>query len=310
MAVVTQTHLLIHPPANARYRVTHVDIPVMGLGGAPTNHATGSRWKVDGLHDASKQPHPDAETTMPGSTFIPEHADGRWLLLICGAGDNRFAFKWVLVRLLMESGISLLTIDPPGHGDFMAVPTTVHNTKVAARAAADWLHARSDVRKFGAMGISFGGCQATWLTANDDRIAALATMSAPVRLPHVSRSVVMREALNLVLPRNAMLLRHASWPQIWAEWKSMRGAWFGESLYDMIEAFDMLHTVRSVGHRPTLFVHGAVDVAVPPENARRLFNAALPERELMIVPQATHLSAVLQEREMTHLVQWFAQRLS
>ncbi len=309
MAVVTQSHLLIHPPQDADYAVQHVDIPIEDLEGAPDNHSAGSRWKIEGVHDRETLPHPSTLRAMPGTVFTPANASGAWLLLICGAGDNRFAFKWLLTRVLLHHGISLLTIDPPGHGDFMSAPATVHNVRRAASVAANWIHARARGGRIGALGISFGACQASWLAANDERIAALVTISAPVQLRPVTRSIVAREALALALPRNALLLRQASWPQIWAEWKSMRGAWFGESLYDMIDAFDMPGTIRAIGNRPTLFVHGGADAAVPPQNSRTLYDSALPERELMIVSQASHLTVVLQKREMTQLAIWLAHRL-
>lgn len=312
MAVVTQSHLLIHPPHGADYTVKHIDIPIADLEGAPDNHSAGSRWKIEGVHDREAMPHPSTLRAMPGTIFTPSKPNGAWLLIICGAGDNRFAFKWLLTRTLLHHGISLLTIDPPGHGDFMSAPATVHNVRRAASGAADWLHARarSGRGRIGALGISFGACQASWLAANDERIAALATISAPVKLRHVTRSIIAREALALALPRNVLLLRQASWPQIWAEWKSMRGAWFGESLYEMIDAFDMPGTIRSIGARPTLFVHGGADSAVPPQNSRTLYDAALPERELVIASQASHLTVVLQKREMTHVASWLTQRLT
>lgn len=310
MAVVTQSHLLIHPPQGADYSVKHVDIPITDLEGAPDNHSAGSRWKIEGVHDLETLPHPSMLRAMPATVFTPSNANGAWLLIICGAGDNRFAFKWLLTRALLQQGLSLLTIDPPGHGDFMSAPATVHNVRRAASVAADWLHARVRGGRIGALGISFGACQASWLAASDNRIATLTTISAPVKLRPVTRSIVAREALALALPRNALLLRQASWPQIWAEWKTMRGAWFGESLYDMIDAFDMPGAVRAIGTRPTLFVHGGADAAVPPQNSRTLYDAALPERELIIVPQASHLTVVLQKPEMTQVASWLSQHLT
>ncbi len=310
MALPTQTYRLVHPPRSAPYSVEHVEIPVEGLELARGNLAEGSRWKFDGVH---ARPGADIQSTpvanLPGTIFRPTHASGKWLLLICGAGDNRFAFKWLAMRTLLARGLTVLTIDPPGHGDFMSVPTTLNNVKRAVSSAAQWLHARDDVLRVGAMGISFGGCQAAWLAAQDERISAVTTISAPIELPHVTRSTIMREAISLALPRNVMLLKHASWPQIWAEWKSMRGAWLGEDLYDMINRFDMLNVMRGIGYRPTLIVHGAADVAIPVANARRLFEAARPPRELFIVPQATHITVVLQEREMTRVAEWLAKNI-
>jgi alpha-beta hydrolase superfamily lysophospholipase len=310
MAILTQTHLLIHPPGNANYTVQHIDIPVTDLAPAGKNFADGSRWKVDGLGDPTRAGRPAPRAAMPASIFHPVNPTGAWVMLVCGAGDNRFAFKWILTRELMKRGITLLTVDPPGHGDFMSVPATASNVRAGMLAAAAWLHNRSDVKRIGVLGISFGGCQVAWLASEDDRIDAIATISAPIQLPHVSRTTVALEASRLVLPRNVLLLRHASWPQIWAEWKSMRGAWFGEDLYAMIESFDMLTTVRKIGSRPTAFVHGSADVAVPPATARRLYDAATPKKDLIYVPQASHITVVLHDDKMTELANWFDAHLN
>ncbi len=309
MTVQTQTFQLIHPGPNAAYTVEHVDIPIDVLDGAPDNHATGSRWKLDSGEYAIKQPRPEHHTGLPGTLFLPKAPTRKWVMIIPGAGDNRFAFKWIFIKQLLAHGISVLTIDPPGHGEFIHVPATVRNTRLAAQVAADWLLARPDAGSVGVMGISFGGNQALWLTAQEPCIAAVATLSTPILLPPVTRAVVAREALGLVQPRNAMLLRYASWPQIWAEWKSMRGAWLGENLHDMIVAHDTLNTVRAIGARPTAFVHGSSDVAVPVENARRLYDAALPARALILVPQATHISVIMHAREMQRLADWFFEHL-
>jgi alpha-beta hydrolase superfamily lysophospholipase len=305
MAVLTQTHLLIHPPGHANYSVEHIDIPVDGLAPAGRNFADGSRWKIDEVSDPSRVGRPEPRSAMPATVFHPANPTGAWVMLVCGAGDNRFAFKWILTRELMKRGITLLTVDPPGHGEFMSVPTTASNVRQGMLAGANWLHARPDVKRIGVLGISFGGCQVAWLASEDDRINAVATISAPIQLPNVTRKTVALEACRLVLPRNLLLLRHASWPQIWAEWKSMRGAWFGEDLYSMIESFDMLNTVRKIGARPTAFVHGSADVAVPPQTARRLYDAATPKKDLIYVPQASHITVVLHDDKMTELADWF-----
>lgn len=247
---------------------------------------------------------------MPATWFKPDVWTGATILLVCGAGDNRFSFKWVLFEKLLGQGIAVLTVDPPGHGDYMTVPSTVANARAAMHAAADWLHEQPGVRKVGVIGISFGGCQVADLAANDERIAALATISSPVSLSSVTRSVITREALKLFFPLNAFLLHSISPRTVWSEWKSIRGAWYGEDLYDMIAAFKMDDCVRRMGKRPTLFVHGAHDVAVPPINAHQLHEAAEPERKLMLIPQATHLTAILRARPMQQVAEWFAEKLN
>jgi len=234
--MTTHTQQLLNPSPAARYDVRHESIPLTQA--------------ADAL----------AEEHMPATSFVPRGADGRWLLLICGAGDNRFAFKHILIPEIVRHGISVLSIDPPGHGDHMHRPTTLASVQHAARAAADWIFERPACRGVGVLGISFGGCQAAWLAAHDERIAALVTLAAPVTLEPVTEAKRWREGLQLFLPRNVGLLRRSSPRQILAEWFSMRGAVFGESLYDMIERFEMERTIAAIGARPTLIVHGDADV--------------------------------------------------
>ena len=250
-----------------------------------------------------------ADHQQPGTLLMPKEWHGQAVLLICGAGDNRVAFKWMLFDKLLADHIAVLTVDPPGHGDFMQVPVTVSTAQHAAKAASDWLHRLPGVTIVGVIGISFGGNQATWLTAHDERIAALVVMASPVKLSAVTRRVITREAINLLWPNNVRVLRHMAPLDIWTEWKSIKGAWYGESLYEMVDTFKMLDTVRRVGARPKLFVHGSRDSAVPSSNAALMYEAALPERELLIVPQATHLSVMLHEKPMTYVADWMRDKL-
>jgi pimeloyl-ACP methyl ester carboxylesterase len=268
-----------------------------------------------------KAPFTQTEVCIPVSAFDPKHQQpGTWLqpsqwggqaaLVICGAGDNRFAFKWLLFQKLLTNNIAVLTVDPPGHGEFMGVPSTVATAQHAARAASDWLHAHAGVQRVGLVGISFGGNQAAWLMAHDERIAALTIIASPIKLNSVTQKVMAREVINLLWPRNVMILRKMSPRALWTEWKSIRGAWYGESLYDMIEAFDMLNTMQKIGARPTLFVHGARDVAIPVHNAHQLHQAALPDKEIVIVPQATHLTVVMQDKPMQRVADWTREKLN
>lgn len=305
MAVVTLTQRLLAPADDAPYTVHGVAIPPAGWGVPQTLIA---QFNVP-LEQARHVQERAVKAAQPGTWLQPREWRGAAVLLVCGAGDNRHAFKWLLFRRLLERNIAVLTVDPPGHGEFTAVPCTVGNARCAVRAASDWLHARPGVGKVGVIGISFGGNQVADLAAHDERIAALATISTPVKLPPVTRWTIVHESLGLILPRNLALVRYQSLRKMWAEWRSMGRAWFGESLYDMIERFDTLNAVRALGPRPKLFMHGRFDVAVPPGNARLLYDAAQPERELILAPQGTHLSVILYDKEMTALADWLASKL-
>lgn len=292
------------PADGAAYTVQHVSIPTAGL--TLPQHVI-AQWKLTPAHaDALRKKAEAAQ--QPGTLFTPAHWGGAAVLLICGAGDNRHAFKWLLFEKLIKRGIAVLTVDPPGHGEFQYVCCTTDNVRIAARAASEWLHMQAGVTKTAAAGISFGGAQVADLAAHDDRFAAVALISTPVTLPAVTRWTVARESAGLFLPRNLGLLRYQSIRAMWAEWKSMKGAWFGESLYDMIAQLNVLGAVQKM-NKPIAIVHGKLDVAVPPINAQQIRQAAQSDCNLIWCDQGTHLSVVLFDREMTALADWLATRL-
>ncbi len=231
------------------------------------------------------------------------------VLLICGAGDTRAAFKWRIVHAFLSRGIAVLTVDPPGHGEFRSAAMTSANAQEAGRSALGWLRAQEGVARVGVCGISLGGCQAANLAAEDPGVAATVLMCTPVRLDLVTRAVVAREIAGLFLPRNLALLREGSVLTLWREWQSMRPAWFGRSLYALIDEFDAPAAVRAMGGRPVLIVHGTRDAAVPSSNARLLHQAAPSGAELLWVRQATHISLVLYPDEMDRMAEWLARRL-
>ncbi|BCX02612.1 MAG: hypothetical protein KatS3mg053_0550 [Candidatus Roseilinea sp.] len=306
MSVVTLTQRFLAPSEEAPYSVRTVYIPPARL---EVPNTLIQQFKIS-PERAEQLQRRAIDARQPGTWLQPHTWNGAAVLLVCGAGDNRHAFKWLLFRRLLERNIAVLTVDPPGHGEFMSVPCTVDNTRRAARAALDWLCHQPGVRRVGAIGISFGGNQVADLAAHDERVVALVTISTPVKLPPVTRLTIARESLGLVcLPRNLTLLRYQSLLKMWAEWRSMNGAWFGESLYDMIARFDTLNAVRAIGPRPKMFVHGKCDIAVPPVNAKWLYEASQPERELLLVSQATHLSVILFDREIKQMADWLAAKL-
>lgn len=301
--ITTRMERWLSPANDAAYSVQHVSIPAAGL---TLPQSVIDQWKLTPAH-AEALRKKAANAQQPGTWMQPANWSGAAVLLICGTGDNRHAFKWLLFEKLIARGIAVLTVDPPGHGDFQYVACTTHNVRMAARAASDWLHAQAGVTKTAAAGISFGGAQVADLVAHDDRFAAVALISTPVHLPAVTRLTIAREGAGLFLPSNLSLLRHQSIRAMWAEWKSMKGVWFGESLYDMIAQLDVLGAVKTM-NRPLAVVHGKLDVAVPPINAKQI-QAANGDCCVIWCRQGTHLSVVLFDEEMTQLADWLAEKL-
>ena len=235
---------------------------------------------------------------------------GAAILVICGAGDTRTAFKWRLFDALLRQNLAVLSIDPPGHGDFIKAPMTVANARICAQAALDWLCNRPEVHTVGALGISFGGNQVIDLATRDRRIKAITSISTPVMLSQVTRQTYLGEVASLFThPRNLGLLRDGSLLTYWHEWRKLKGAWYGESLYDMIDQLDTLNAIRAIKGCSWLFVHGTSDVAIPSKNAMQLYEAADEPRELIMVSQATHLSPIMFPGEITRIAQWFKHSL-
>ncbi|MCL5997114.1 MAG: alpha/beta fold hydrolase [Chloroflexi bacterium] len=283
----------LHPEADARWTCSDVSIPVQ------LTHVAVNAAITDQCMPA---------TFLRPKSWDEEGFDGRGsaVLLVCGAGDTRTSFKWLLFRELLSRNLAVLTIDPPGHGDFRSAPMTVANARAACEVALEWLCQQPGVAHVGACGISFGGNQVAALAAEDTRVRAVALVSTPVRLNTLTRRIYLFEAASLFIwPRNVGLLRQGSLLTLWREWQALKGAWYGESLYDMIERYDTLAAVRAIGTRPTLFIHGSRDVAIPPLTARTLYEAAAPQRDLMLVRQATHISPILYPREMARMAAWF-----
>jgi len=247
--------------------------------------------------------------SLPGTLFLPAMDCDCAVLLLCGAGDNRLAFKWPLVRELNARGIAVLSIDPPGHGDFMNVPTTVENTQRAALAALDWLCQRFPAAQLGAIGISFGGNQAVWLSAHDPRVSALVLVSTPVALRPVRRRTILREGAAMLLPGNLRVFRWGSAGDFYRGWRSMRGYAAGpETLYEMIRRFDTARAISALGARPILLVHGRADIAVPFANAQALLSAA-HRAEILPVTHGTHLTVILRPEIATKIADWLATNL-
>ena len=247
---------------------------------------------------------------MPATWFAPAPQPARGaVLLICGAGDSRLAFKWRLIRELLCAGLAVLTIDPPGHGDFRTAPMTKANALKAGRAALAWLRAQPGVARVAVCGMSLGGCQALNLAADDPHVSAVALICTPVRLDVVTRRTYVREIAALLLPRNLSLLREGSALMFWREWRSLKPAWFGVSLYRLIEELDTLAAARRLGRRPLLIVHGTADAAVPASNARLIAEAAGGSASVILAPQATHVSLVLFPDEMRRLAEWLGQQV-
>lgn len=303
-------HLLLAPEPSADWAVEQVTLAVSLPDYLPPSEVVTPASFVRDHPDAVARPGgSQTSPTQPGTLFMPARAPAAAVILLCGAGDNRLAFKWPLIRELNRRGVAVLSLDPPGHGDFQTVPTTVGNTQAAAQSGFAWLATRYPAAKLGAIGISFGGNQAAWLAAHEARVAALVLISTPDSLSPVTRKTIAFEALSMLLPANLGAFRWGSMLDFWRGWRSMRGYVAGpETLYAMINRYHTGQNLAAMGGRPVLIAHGDADAAVPVSNARVL--ARMAQVELLIVPQGTHLTLILRPEVASHIAAWVGARLA
>ncbi|MCS6773714.1 MAG: alpha/beta hydrolase [Anaerolineae bacterium] len=305
MALSPRTRRLFDPPADAAHtaQAVHIPAPPMAIPEPALQRFKLTPQQVAALRRSAAAPQ------VPADWLVPRRWTGAVALVICGAGDTRRIFKAILFERLLAEGIACLTYDPPGHGELQYVPMTLGNARLAASAALDWVCAQPEVRAVGAVGISLGGSQALDLAARDPRVAAVVSISTPVSLAPVTRWTVLRELLALMTPPNLTWLRYPSPAYALGEWRGAKGIWLAEPLPELIAQFDVCAAVRATGARPKLFIHGAWDRPVPLSNAQQLYDAAQPERALLVVPHASHTSVVLDERTMQAMAHWLAERL-
>ena len=259
------------------------------------------------------KPDDAASHMMPCTAMFPvgwgnksRNDDGKIILVVCGAGDTRMTFKWHLFDSLLSRNIAVVTIDPPGHGEFQNVPMTISNGHSAIDAAVRWITEYPGTKSIGACGISFGGNLLISYASIHEQIKCLSTISTPVRLQQVTRKTMFREVLYLLmLPKNIGLLREGSLLTLFHEYRSLKGAWFGEDLIGMIDKLDALGGIQLIQERPKLIVHGTADSAVPVINARNLFQQTESSSTIMLIPQATHVSPVLFKTYMDAMADWF-----
>jgi pimeloyl-ACP methyl ester carboxylesterase len=249
--------------------------------------------------------HPELKEPIDATAKTPV------VLLICGAGDTRLTFKWRILREFFQQQIAVLTIDPPGQGEFNQVQMTADNALAAAGAALTWIREQPGVDRIGICGISFGGNQAAALAAEDMHVTALALISTPVTLAPLTPLVYRHETLSLfVFPKNWLVLRDGSIVTLYKEWKKLGRAWYGDSLYKMVDCLDVLGAVRKYGERPLLVVQGSRDRAVPAYNATKILQAITTTPELKLIRQANHVTPILLNEGSTDVAKWFKRKLS
>ena len=98
-----------------------------------------------------------AQSPIPGVLLTPPNALGPAVCIVPGAGDTKLNFKWRLIKKLLAAGLTVLSIDPPGHGDYRGRVMAYPDCLSVLPAALTFLNAQAKVTSVGVIGVSLGG---------------------------------------------------------------------------------------------------------------------------------------------------------
>ncbi len=247
---------------------------------------------------------PNGERVIPGLLITPWAPSGAAVCLIHGSGDTKSAFKWRLIRSLLDRRLTVLTIDLAGHGENQT-PQRWPDCATEIPAALKWLRDQPGVTRVGLLGISMGGA----LGAHAAVIArpdALTLCETPITF-QFTRTMVRREVWRLLRSPILDLMGEITAWQIWRTWKVERGR-REIALSELIARLDVANQVARLAC-PLHLVYGQRDHIAPPDHGQCLHHAATAPSQLTVVPRASHLALILMPETNHAIADWFADHL-
>jgi len=205
-------------------------------------------------------------------------SDGATVILLHGSRNNRVEML-PQAAMLHRHGYGLLLFDFRAHGESGGETSTLGYVEVAdLRGAVDYVLVRPEVdpERIAVVGHSMGGAVAIRGAARIPELRAVVAEGAYTSVEENLHSGV-RAFMRLPPVLFAPLV-----------------AWFGQQETGL--DLGLVRPIDDVGRisaqpgaaRPLLIVQGARDTAVPPENGRRLFEAAGEPKEFYLVDEAGH----------------------
>ena len=205
---------------------------------------------------------------------------------------------------MTRRGISVLIVDGPGSGEALRMRNLLlrHDYEVAGSAAVNYLETRKDIdpNRIGIVALSLGGYFAPRCAAYDSRFKACVIWGALWDYHETWRRRIERlKTASLSVPPHHLL------------WVT------GTDNYDdalrAIEGFRLDGVAQKV-HCPVLITHGTEDEQVPPEEARRLFDALRSKDKTLRIFDAEEGGAQHCQRDyLTHagevMADWLVEKL-
>jgi uncharacterized protein len=217
--------------------------------------------------------------------YLPTRPDTRCIILLPGEQHHRNSpgiRALELGRDLVHHGFSVLLFDHRGRGESGGKRSSAGDREQwGALGAIDYVNSRGiPTTRIGLLGFSLGAGVAILVAAQVPDIPAIVADSAFVDWLRDLERIALH---GWVLPR-----------------------WFVGPIVLIGRVFFRVNfanvrpvkEVHRIAPRPVLFIHGANDTVIPPEETLELYRASQnPANSVWIVPGATHVKAYLRQRE-------------
>jgi pimeloyl-ACP methyl ester carboxylesterase len=249
---------------------------------------------------------PDGDDLIPGLLLFPPRRDGPAVCIVPGAGDSKTFFKWRLVQAMLAEGLTVLTIDLPGHGDYRHRLLTYPDCLSTVPAAIEFLREQPGVTQVGLAGISLGGAIAIQSLVDNpavkSEVKALVVLETPICLNY-NRALFYRELWHTLYGAPVMsLLTEASVKQIWQSWHS-GGYRSRHTTGELIALLNPLQNIRYLKDIPLLLVYSRRDRIAPLEMAQAMRQAA-PQAAFIESKKASHVMLTLMPEVNRQVARW------
>lgn len=252
---------------------------------------------------------PDGDSApIPGLLIRPARPGEMAVCLAHGGGDRKTAYKWRLVQALVAEGLTVLTIDLPGHGEYRHRLLAYPDCLSVIPAALDFLGRQPGLNRIGLIGLSLGGAMALHSIRRDDPPDALVIWATPTHLHHYNRRLVYREIWNTARAPLLSLLAEISLRQIWQTWRQ-GGYRSRHSSAEMIERLAPLDSIQRIRQTPILLLYSRRDSVATAAMGRQMQQAA-PEAILLESKNASHLSQILTPALNRRAAGWLRRQLA
>jgi pimeloyl-ACP methyl ester carboxylesterase len=236
--------------------------------------------------------------TLVGILHEPDRSEAASAVILChGMESNKESAKLVAMsRELAAKGILALRFDFSGSGESEGkFEEMTYSGEVEDLRAAYEVVMKYRPKKIGVLGSSMGGTVALLFAAEEQNVAALVTIAAPVHPERFSERL--------------------STPEDTEQWRAQgfieyHGRRLNVSLLHDLEVLDVPKAARKISC-PVLVIHGDKDDIVPVEEGHELFAELAAPKRLCIIEGSGHrlTEPAHLQKALADSIDWLTQNL-